>query len=70
MTMMVKVNRTTVEIFEGARVRHAVLRYLVKRHNDATLIDRVVLRDAAGHRIGLDAPLAHGQLVKCTIHDN
>ncbi len=62
--MKVKVNRRTVEIFEGARVRDAVLRYLVLRKMDLKLAQDFQAEDAWGHAIGADAPLSDGQTIK------
>ena len=65
--MKVTVNRTTVELFEGARSQHAVLRYLVHRHLGTSLLRRGTIYDAQGHEIGLDAPLREGQIIKFKI---
>lgn len=62
--MKVRVNRRNVEIFDGARVRDAVLRYLVLRKMDVSLIKQAELYDAYGHTIGADAPLAEGKVIK------
>ena len=65
--MKVKVNRTEIDIFEGARSRDALLRYLVRRRLSKSLIDRGPVQDAWGHEIGLDAPLHEGQTIKFKI---
>ena len=65
--MKVTVNRTTVELFEGARSQHAVLRYLVQRRRPRTLLKQGRIQDAYGHDIGLDAPLHEGQIIKFRI---
>jgi len=62
--MKVKVNRRMVEIFEGARVRDAVLRYLVLRKMDVKLAESVQVFDEYGHQIGNDAPLKDGKIIK------
>ena len=62
--MKVKVNRTEIEIFEGAKIRHAVLQYLVKRHMSTSKIESIQAYDAYGHHTDLDAPLKEGQLIK------
>ena len=62
--MKVQVNRTPVEIFDGARAQHAVLRSLVIRHQSRSLLGHGRIEDAYGHEIGLDAPLHEGQLIK------
>ena len=64
--MRVQVNRTVVEIFDGAKSQHAVLRYLVQRHLPQTLLKQGRILDAYGHEIGLDAPLHEGQTIKFT----
>lgn len=65
--MKVKVNRTTVELFEGAQVRQALLRYCVQRKYKLSLVEQAEPYDAWGHRIGLDSPLREGQIIKCKI---
>ena len=62
--MKVQVNRTVVDIFDGARSQHAVLRYLVQRRRPRTLLKQGRIQDAYGHEIGLDAPLNEGQIIK------
>ena len=62
--MKVKVNRRTIELFEGARVRDALLRYFALRKMDLKLVDTVKVTDALGHQTGLDAPLKDGQVIK------
>lgn len=62
--MKVKVNRTIVEIFDGAKSQHAVLRYLVQRRLSKSLLTKGHVFDAYGHEIGLDAPLHEGQTIK------
>ena len=62
--MKVKVNRRFVELFEGARVRDAVLRYLVRRKMDLGLAETVRVEDALGHELGQDAPLSEGKVIK------
>ena len=62
--MNVTVNRTKIEIFEGAQAQHAVLRYLVRRRLSQSWLKRGRIQDAYGHEIGLDAPLHEGQIIK------
>ena len=62
--MKVTVNRTNIDIFDGARSQHAVLRYLVHRRLSRSLLTRGRILDAQGHEIGLDAPLHEGQTIK------
>lgn len=62
--MKVKVNRRTLDIFEGAKARHALLKYFRLRKFDLSLIDKVEVFDAWGHPIDLDAPLSEGKIIK------
>ncbi|MBP5336716.1 MAG: hypothetical protein J6Y63_04310 [Bacteroidales bacterium] len=62
--MKVTVNRTNIDIFDGAKSQHAVLRYLVHRRLSRSLLTRGRILDAQGHEIGLDAPLHEGQTIK------
>ena len=62
--MKVKVNRRTIDIFEGARIRQALLRYFTIRKMDLSLVEKVSVYDAYGHLTDLDAPLSEGQTVK------
>lgn len=61
--MKVKVNRRTLELFEGARVQHALLRYFTVKKLDKQLIDHVEVHDAFGHVLDHDAPLSDGQKI-------
>ena len=62
--MKITVNRTNIDIFDGAKSQHAVLRYLVHRRLSRSLLTRGRILDAQGHEIGLDAPLHEGQTIK------
>ena len=62
--MKVQVNRTVVDIFDGAQSQHAVLRYLAHRRLPQALLRQGHIQDAYGHEIGLDAPLHEGQIIK------
>ena len=62
--MKVQVNRTVIDLFDGAKSQHAVLRYLVQRHLPQALLQQGHIQDAHGHEIGLDAPLHEGQIIK------
>ena len=62
--MKVKVNRKTIEIFDGAKARQALLRYFTIRKMDLKLVENLEVYDAYGHQIGLDAPLSDGQAIK------
>lgn len=65
--MKVQVNRTVVEIFDGAKSQHAVLRYLVHRRLAKSMLTSGRIYDSHGHEIGLDAPLREGQTIKFKI---
>ncbi len=62
--MKVKVNRRTIDIFEGARVRQALLRYFALRKMDLRLVEQAQVFDSYGHPTDLDAPLSEGQAIK------
>lgn len=62
--MRVKVNRRYVEVFEGAKVKHALLRYFVVKELDRKKIETVEVFDAWGHLIDHDAPLKENQKIK------
>ena len=62
--MKVKVNRKTIDIFVGARVRQALLRYFTIRKMDLRLVEKAQVFDSYGHLTDLDAPLSEGQTIK------
>lgn len=62
--MKLKVNRTTIEVFEGAEIRHALRTYLARRRMSLTFIDQMVVYDEWGHEIDLDAPVSQHQQIK------
>ena len=62
-TMKVKVNTRTLQLFDGACVRNALLRYFTVKKLDKQLIDEVEVHDAFGHVIDHDAPLSDGQQI-------
>jgi hypothetical protein len=59
--MKVTVNTLTFSLFEGARVRNALLRYFAKKKLDKELIDDIVVHDDYDHELDHDAPLSDGQ---------
>ena len=61
--MKVKVNRRTIELFEGARVQNALLRYFTVKKLDKQLIGSVEVHDAFGHILDHDAPLCNEQRI-------
>jgi hypothetical protein len=61
--MKVKVNRRTLELFDGAKVQNALLRYFTVKKLDKRLLDSVEVHDTYGHVIGHEAPLADGQTI-------
>ena len=62
--MKLKVNRKTVEVFEGALVRHALLRYFVWKGLDVALVESLTVYDRLGHEIDLDAPASQHEQIK------
>lgn len=68
--MKLKVNRTTIEVFEGAEIRHALLGYLAKRRMDVALVDRLAVCDAWGHQIDLGAPASQHKTIKVKLSNN
>lgn len=62
--MKVMVNELTVELFEGARVRNALLKYFTLENLDrALLTDDLDVEDIYGHLLDFDAPLTDGQSI-------
>lgn len=61
--MEIIVNDTPVRVFKGAKVRHALLKYLSINLMDKSLSDDMEIFDAYGHQIDLDAPLKDGQVI-------
>ena len=62
--MKLKVNRKTIEIFEGAQVRHALLRYFALKGLDVRLVEGLTVTDRWGHEIDLDAPASQHSAIK------
>lgn len=62
--MKLKVNRKVIEIFEGAQVRHALLRYFALKGQDVREVDNLTVTDRWGHEIDLDAPASQHSLIK------
>lgn len=62
--MRVKVNRRYVEVFEGANVEHALMRYFVAKGLSRQGIETLEVRDAWGHLLDHDAPLKENQKIK------
>ncbi|MBE6270269.1 MAG: hypothetical protein E7101_04890 [Prevotella ruminicola] len=54
--MELKVNRTNIEVFEGAEIRHALLTYLTRRRMSLKFLEQFDIRDEWGHEVSLDAP--------------
>ena len=49
--MKLKVNRTTIELFEGAEIRHALISYLTRRRMSLKFLEQLEVRDVWGHEI-------------------
>jgi hypothetical protein len=62
--MKLKVNRKTIEIFEGALVRHALLRYFAVKGLDVRLVEDLKVTDRFGHEIDLDAPVSQHSTIR------
>ena len=62
--MRLKVNRKFVEVFEGARVRHALLCYFAWKGLDVSIVDHLKVFDRWGHEIDLDAPASQHEQIK------
>ena len=62
--MKLKVNRKTVEVFEGAEVRHALLSYFALKGLDVRLVDGLKVYDRKGHEIDLSAPASQHEAVR------
>ena len=54
--MKLKVSRTTIELFEGAEIRHALISYLTRRRMSLKFLEQLEVTDVWGHEIDLDAP--------------
>ena len=65
--MRLKVNRKTVEVFEGALVRHALLRYFALKGMDVSMVGHLAVFDRWGHEIDLDAPASQHEQIKFKI---
>lgn len=61
--MEIIVNDTPVRVFKGAKVRHALLKYLSINLMAKSLSDDMEIFDAYGHQIDLDAPLKDGLVI-------
>ena len=62
--MKVKVSRKPIEVFEGALVRHALLKYFAMKGWDVSEVDHLRVYDRWGHEIGLDAPASQHETIK------
>ena len=62
--MKLKINRKTVEVFEGAQVRHALLSYFALKGLDVCLVKSLTVYDRWGHEIDQDAPASQFDVVK------
>ena len=59
--MTVTINQQIIEMFEGALVKHALLRYFVQNQLDKSYINEVEILDKYGHIVDHDAPLIENQ---------
>ncbi len=65
--MNVKVNRTMIQIFDGAKVKDVVISYMARRCVSKSRMEKVKVFDVYGHPIDVDAPLNDGDAIKCVI---
>ena len=54
--MKLKVNRTTIDVFEGAEIRHALLTYLARRRMSLKFVEQLEVFDVWGHEVDQGAP--------------
>lgn len=66
--MTININQQSIELFEGAQVRHALLRYFVQNNLDKSEINHVEILDNYGHVLDLDAPLSNMQCLSFDEH--
>lgn len=62
--MKLKVNRKTIEVFEGAEVRDALLSYFAWKRLDVSIVDTLTVYDGCGHEIDLSAPASQHEVIK------
>jgi len=62
--MKLKVNRKTVNVFEGAEVRHAILSYFALKGMDISQVDSLTVYDRWGHEIDLGAPASQFDAIR------
>ena len=65
----IKINRSIIEVFEGAEVKHALLTYLARRRMSVKLVDELVVTDVWGHEIDQDAPVSEHREIKIKFKD-
>ena len=62
--MRLKVNRKTIDVFEGAQVRHAILSYFALKGMDVSQVESLIVYDRWGHEIDLGAPASQYDAVR------
>ena len=67
--MKLKVNRTTIELFEGAEIRHAWISYLTRRRMSLKFLEQLEVRDVWGHEVDLDAPASAFTQIRLTFKE-
>ena len=67
--MKLKVNRTTIELFEGAEIRHALVIYLTRRRMSLKYLELLQVHDVWGHEIDLDAPASAFTQIRLNFKD-
>lgn len=67
--MKLKVNRTTIELFEGAEIRHALVTYLTRRRMSLKYLEQLEVHDVWGHEVDLDAPASAFTQIRLNFKD-
>ena len=62
--MKIRANRRNIELFEGACVKHALLKYFTLKHLDREKIAGTLVEDEYGHELDHEAPLHDNQKIK------
>ena len=67
--MTITINQQEIQMFEGALVKHALLRYFVQNNLDKSNINEVEILDKYGHVIDHNAPLSENQQLNILIEE-
>ena len=66
-TMIVRVNRTSIEFPDDTTVRTAVMTYAARRSVSKTRVRRMQVYDLDGRELDLDETLSDGDAIKCVM---